>query len=132
MQCLETASGEKHGLVNTLPNSVKDTGFAHMTPEMKAQCEKLRKEDSRKVKARYINHNGNHERLSKPYCHWAGENIQMWHLIPGEVYELPMGFVNEVNASGMPIRSEIVDANGVPTLKDGKKRRTHELVSISF
>jgi hypothetical protein len=124
-------NGEQHGLINTLTNSVKDDGFSHMTPEAKAKAEKLRKEEKRIVKARYINHRGNQERLTKPYCRWAGDPIQIYHLIPGEVYELPMGLVNEVNNSGL-IRRSKEDTDRTPVGKIEGKDVIHELVPVGF
>ena len=90
-----TANGEMHGLINTLTNSCENNDFKHMTPAIKAKLEKEKKEDARLVKVEYINRKGKHERLTKPYCRYAGDPIQIWHLIPGKVYELPMGFVKE-------------------------------------
>lgn len=127
---LVTASGEEHGLINTLANSVKDDNFQHMSPENKSKAEKLRKEESRKVKARYINHRGMNERLSKPYCRWAGDPIQMWHFIPGHEYEVPMGLVNEVNKSGLVKRSTD-DSKNSPTASTGVER-IHEMVPVGF
>ncbi len=131
---LVSETGEEHGLIKTVANSVQDNGFKYMTPETKAKAEKLRKEDSKKVKARYINHRGDHERLTKPYCRWAGDPIHTYHLIPGQVYELPMGLVNEINdpRKKLPRRSEILDVNGQPTAKDGASECIHELVPVSF
>ena len=127
-----TENGEQHGLINTLPNSCKDTGFEDMTPETKAKCEKLRKDESRMVKARYINHRGMHERLSKPYMRYAGDAIKMYHLIPGNVYELPYGFIKEINESpGLKQRGEKM-VNGEYISKDQAPIRIHELVPISF
>jgi hypothetical protein len=125
-------NGEQHGLINTLANSVKDDGFKHMEPEWKTKAEKLRKEEAKIVKARYINHRGNHERLTKPYCRWAGDPIRIYHLIPGEVYELPYGFVKEVNESdGLNRRSkEDGPKDGVGKIEG--KDRLHELVPVSF
>jgi hypothetical protein len=132
-QAMRTASGEEHGLINRLPNSVADKGFAHMSPENKAKAEKLRKEESRIVKARYLNSRGQNERLDKPYCRYAGDTIDVYHLIPGEVYDLPMGMVNEINGSpGLPKRSELLDANGKPTVRDGMAEKIHQLVPVGF
>lgn len=126
-------NGERHGLINTVANSVHDTEFKYMTPENRTKAEKMRKEDSRLVKARYMNHRGTHERLTKPYCRWAGDPIQTWHFIPGEVYELPKGLVDEVNRSpGLAKRSEILDLNGMPTKKDGANEKLHEFVPVGF
>ncbi len=126
-------SGEKHGLINSVANSVQDNGFKYMSPETKAKAEKLKKSDNTKVKARYINHRGTHERLTKPYCRWAGDPIQTWNFIPGQTYELPKGLVDEVNNNpGLAKRSDIVDAKGMPTKVDGKAEKLHEFVPISF
>ncbi len=125
-------NGEQHGVINTLANSVKDDGFKHFEPEWKSKAEKLRKEESRIVKARYINHRGNHERLTKPYMRWAGDPIKIYHLIPGEVYDLPYGLVKEVNESdGLNRRSkEDGPRDGVGRIEG--KDRLHELVPVGF
>lgn len=129
---LVTESGEQHGLINQLPNSVRDNGFKHMNPETRAKAEKLRKEDSKMVKARYINHRGMHERLSKPYMKYAGDMIKMYHLIPGHSYDLPLGFIKEINESrGLEQRSDQV-VNDVVRSKDANPLKIHELVPISF
>lgn len=127
-----TPNGEEHGLINEVANSVDDNGFKHMKPEVKAKAEKLRKEESRIVKARYINHRGNHERLTKPYCHWAGDPIQTWHFIPGYTYDVPKGLVDEVNSKRLAQRSEILDSKGMPTVKDGPGLQIHEFVPVGF
>ncbi len=130
-----SANGERHGLINVLGNSVSlDMGFKNMTPERLKQAESLKKDEHRIVKARYINHNGPSERLTKPYMRWAGDPIQIWHLIPGEAYDLPFGFVKEINDPNkrLKVRSEVVDFSGKPTEKEGMGRQIHELVPLSF
>lgn len=134
-----TASGEEHGLINTLSNHVPDDGMKSINPKIKAQMEKKKKDDSRLVKARYINHRGLHERLDKPYCKYAGDPIHVYHLIPGHTYELPMGFIEEVNSVRMPQRSglvaldgENVTDDGSPLAKDKSGIAIHELVPVSF
>jgi len=128
-----TARGEQHGLINTVGNSCPNTNFKHMDGPTKEKAIALRKEESRIVKARYQNSRGMHERLTKPYMRWEGDPIQMWHCIPGEVYDVPMGLVNEVNNNpGLPRRSEILDANGIPAKMDGQTEKLHSFVPISF
>jgi len=134
MMNLRHSSGEEHGIIKRVANSVKDEGFPHMKPEMKTKAEKLRKEESRIVKARYINHRGQHERLTKPYCRWPGDPIDTWHMIPGEVYDVPVGLINEVNdpAKRLPKRSDLLDSRGIPLPKDGSAEIIHELIPASF
>ena len=129
-----TANGEVHGLVNSVGNSVKGQGnFEHMTAENKAKAEKERKEDQKIVKARYINYRGPNERLDKMYMRWAGEPIEKYHFIPNEIYEVPMGLVKEINGNpGLAKRSEVLDADGVPTKVEGQAIKTHEFVPVSF
>ncbi len=129
---MATENGESHGLINTLPNSVADDGFKDMNPEMKTKCEKQKKEDNRMVKARYINHRGMHERLTKPYMRWAGDPIKIYHLIPGKTYDLPKGFVDEINSSiGLAQRADRVIDDKVMS-RDQAPEKLHELVPISF
>jgi hypothetical protein len=115
-----TASGEEHGLINTLTNSVPFDDFKNMAPHIKAKLEKEKKEDSRIVKAEYLNSRGRHERLTKPYCKYSGDPIQIWHFIPGRVYEVPLGLVKEVNDKNkiLPKRSGLVSTDGNPVNKD--------------
>src|SRR5271157_6046943 len=96
---MSTASGELHGLINTLTNSVPNDDFKNFKPEHKKHLEAERKEDAKIVKAEYMNSRGRHERLTKPYCRYAGDPIQVWHFIPGKTYEIPLGLVKEVNDS---------------------------------
>jgi len=134
-----TPGGEEHGLVNVLTNSVTSDNFNQMSPANKTKIEKEKKEDSRIVKARYINHRGRHERLTKPYCRYAGDPIQQYHLIPGHTYDLPMGFIKEVNEVKVPQRSGLVSLDGEDLRKDGAPLDRdsegiciHELVPITF
>lgn len=134
-----TATGEMHGLINTLTNSCEFNDFKHMAPATKAKLEKEKKEDARLVKVEYINRTGRHERLIKPYCRYAGDPIQIWNFIPGRTYEIPMGLVKEVNEKRMPKRSglmevdgEKVTADGSPLDKDQEGDWIHRFVSASL
>lgn len=130
-----TETGEQHGLINTLANSVSAAdSFKNMEPELKSKAEKLRKDDSKIVKARYINHRGMNERLDKPYCRYAGDPIRMYHLIPGYTYDLPMGFIKEINEPlHQPMkRSGLLDQKGQELPSDKKGDAIHELVPVSF
>lgn len=138
---LSTASGELHGLINTLTNSVPFDEFKHFKPEHKKELERQRKEDSKVVKAEYMNSRGKHERLTKPYCKYAGDPIQIWHLIPGKIYEVPMGFINEVNdeKKKMPKRSGLVSVDGnlinkdeSPLTRDEEGDWLHKMVPVAF
>jgi hypothetical protein len=115
-----TASGEEHGLINVLTNSVPADDFKNFKPEHKKEMESRKKENSRFVKAEYLNSRGRHERLTKPFCLGSGEPIQIWHFIPGRTYDVPLGLVKEVNDKNkiMPKRSGLVSLDGNPINKD--------------
>jgi len=137
---LATASGEMHGLINTLTNSVPFDDFKSMTPAHKKKLEAEKKEDSRIVKAEYLNSRGRHERLTKPYCKYAGDPIQIWHFIPGKVYEVPLGLVNEVNdkskimkkRSGLVSGDTALDQKGEPLDRDEDGEYLHKFVAVGF
>ncbi len=136
---LVTANGEQHGLINSLPNSCKDKGEPSMKPETKAEFDKLKKEESRTVKARYINYRGNNERLTKPYMRYAGDPIKIFHLIPGYTYDLPLGFIKEVNGNpGLAQRADqlvggsLNGEGGQIRAKDAAPIKLHELVPVGF
>lgn len=138
---LATAGGEMHGLINTLTNSVPFDDFKNMKPEHKKEIEKQKKEDSRLVKAEYMNSRGRHERLTKPYCKYAGDPIQVWHFIPGKTYEVPLGLVNEVNDKNkiMKRRAGLVSIDGAsvaeneaPLDKDQDGDWLHKFVASGF
>lgn len=114
-----TAHGELHGLVNTLTNSVQFDDFKHMTPTTKAKLEKEKKDDAIVGKYEYVNRKGGHERLDKPYCRYAGDSIYVYHLIPGHVYDLPKGFVKEVNEMKKIKRSGLMSEDGMDVNRDG-------------
>jgi len=137
VQCLST--GEQHGLIGTLPNSVPFDDFKNMKTEHAEKMRKQKKEDSKVVKARYINRRGIHERLEKPYCKYAGDPIQLYKLVPEMVYSLPLGFINEVNESqGIPLRADLQSIDGKDVNNDGtplqrdRYEKIHELVPVSF
>ncbi len=130
---LVTASGEEHGLIKKYANSVKGDGFTHMTPERKAEAQKKKKEDAKTVKARYLNTRGKEERLTMPYNLGAGEPIQMWHFIPGHIYEVPTGLVQQVNSKRPIIRQGRCDENGDnPSAKDAYDEPLHQFVPAAF
>lgn len=138
---MSTASGEMHGLINTLTNSVPFDDFKNMKPEHKKQLEAQKKEDAKLVKAEYMNSRGKHERLTKPYCRYAGDPIQIWHFIPGKIYNVPLGLVNEVNDKNkiMKKRSGLLSLDGEavkkdesPLDKDEEGDWLHRFVGVGF
>ena len=131
---LVSPTGERHGLINSVANSVKDDGFKNMTPENKTRAEKKKKDEQRLIRARYLNSRGSNERLTKPYMRWGGEPIQTWHFIPGEIYMLPKGLVDEVNDPNkrIPKRMDLLDSKGIPMKADSFHDPIHSFVPVDF
>jgi hypothetical protein len=137
---MATAGGEVHGLVGVLTNSVPFDDFKHMKPENKKETQNQKKEDDRLVQAEYMNSRGRHERLTMPYCKYAGDQIQLWHFIPGHVYEVPMGLVNQVNDKNKVMKqlSGLVSvdgndvADGAPLSKDRDGTWLHKMIPVNF
>jgi len=127
-----TASGEQHGLINSVGNSVKDDGFKHFEPKYKEMMEKNKKSDAKIIKARYLNKNGPGERLTRPYCRYAGDPIQTWHFIPGKEYDVPKGLVDEINNKKETKRSGLCNADGVPLAKDEEVESIHSFVPVGW
>jgi len=138
---MATAAGEEHGLINRITNSVPFDDFKNFKPEHKKDLEAQKKEDAKLVKAEYMNSRGMHERLTKPYCKYAGDPIEIWHFIPGHVYKVPLGLVKEVNdknkvmkkRSGLvSIDGEAVTKNEAPLTADQDGSWLHKFVSTGF
>lgn len=138
---MATASGEQHGLINTLTNNVPFDDFKSYSPEMKEKMKKEKKEDSRIVEAEYHNFKGRHERWEGPYCKYAGDPIQIWKFIPGHVYKVPMGLVKQINgmedkqvkrAGLMEVDGKSVNRDGSPLDRDQKGERVHLMSPVSF
>lgn len=138
---MATAGGEMHGLVNVLTNSVPFDDFKSMKPEHKKELELLKKDDSKMVKAEYLNSRGRHERLTKAYCKYSGDPIQIWHFIPGRTYDVPLGLVKEINDKNktIPKRSGLLSVDGQavtrdnsPLAHDEEGSWIHKFVAASF
>lgn len=126
-------NGLEHGLINTVGNSVPDDGFKRFSEKDRPTMERLKKHECEKIKARYLHRKGVGERLERPYARWSGEPITMWRFLHDHVYMVPRGLVEEVNGSpGLAQRSEVLDANGRPTAKDGAPIKDHQFVPAEF
>ncbi len=126
-------NGETHGLINTLANSVPNKDFANFKEKDRESMKKAKAADAKMVKVRYINSRGGVEQLCKPYMRWQGDNIAMYRLIHNHIYEIPQGLVNEINGNpGLVKRSELLDVNGLPSIKDGSGEKIHSVYPAEF
>jgi len=128
---IRTKGSEEHGLLKTLPNSVKKdkSGVSGKTKEDRI---KQKADNARIVKVRYIHRKDQlGGKLQIPYCLGAGEPIQMWTFLSGEEYEVPFGLVKQVNESDGRVIRKGNDTKGDPKQIVGKER-THEFIPVGF
>jgi hypothetical protein len=104
-------SGEEHGLLKVLPNSVPENDFKRFKESDRAAMKKLRDEESRMVTVKYINTVSQLERLERPYCRWDGDPIFQYKFIPNHTYTVPKGLVDEVNGKKIMKRTGLIDPN---------------------
>jgi len=127
-----TATGEEHGCLKVVANSEQTDGFKNMKPETKAKAEKMKKEEAKIVKGRYINHMERNGKLEMPYSRWGGEPISMWRFLNGFEYDVPMGLINQVNGTYFNKRSERVDPNTKQVTNKDSRIKQHEFVAVGF
>ena len=129
---LYTESGEQHGLLKTLANSVPASAKDNV--KNKKEYESIQKENARIVSARYINHRNKLEPLEIPYNAGPGEPLYMYRFIPNYTYRIPLGLVNQVNTQGKVFqRKKISDENDAPeALESNFPKQVHEMVPVGF
>jgi len=59
--------------------------------------------------------------------------LQVWKFIPNQVYEVPKGLIDEVNAHKTMIRGEQIDKDGnVIQARDEEESPLHQFVPVGF
>lgn len=130
-----TQTGEEHGLINTLGNSVKDDGMNRFAEKDRAKMQKMKTEDARIVKARYLHKDGKNEKLERPYCNWGGDPITMWRFLHDNVYEVPKGLVDDVNSPNKRQKKRagfLVNGKGEPLETDQLEDPIHRFIPVEF
>lgn len=115
----KTHSGEEHGLIKVLANSVPPNSYQRFKEKDRGSMEKLHKEQSRLVKVQYIHKKGKAERREMSYCLWDGDPILSYRFIPDHEYEVPKGLIDMVNGNKRQKRSDLLDPyTNKPLLRD--------------
>lgn len=127
-----TSSGEQHGLIKVVGNSVPDSEGKRFKEKDRPAMKSLREEESKMVKAMYINTKGNHERLPMIYCRWDGDPLLSYNFIPENEYEVPKGLVNQVNGKKVQKRSGLIDVNNKELMSDKMESSEHRFVAANF
>ena len=128
----KTESGIVHGLIGVVSNSVPNSEGKRFKEKDRVAMQKLRDEQSRMVKARFINTKGNTYSYSVPYMKWDGDPILTYNLLPNYEYEVPKGLVDDFNDKPSMERSGLLDKNGQPSMVDRKTSPEWMFVAIGF
>lgn len=113
-----TQSGEQHGLIKVIANSVPDGEFKRFKEKDREAMKKKKTEESKMVKAICINTKDVSRRLPLVYCQWEGDPLLHYQFIPDQEYDVPKGLVDQVNSKKVNKRSGILGKNGQPMLVD--------------
>lgn len=127
-----TFSGEEHGLVKVLANSVPFNNYQRFKEKDRPTMEKLHKDQAKMVKCQYINKRGKDERREASYCAWDGDPILSYRFIPEYEYEIPRGLIDQINSMRRKRRSDLLDKNGKPLLKDEEEAGDDLFVPVNF
>lgn len=126
-----TASGEEHGLIKVVANSVPNSEGKRFKEKDRVSMQKLRDEQSRMVKVQYINTRGTEQRLTLPYMLWDGDPILTYNFIPEHEYEIPQGLKDLVNQKKKQKRSDLIDPHTKqPMMTDKLESTEHRFVSV--
>ncbi len=67
------------------------------------------------------------------YKAYAGDEVENFILVDGQVYSVPLGVARHLNKNGWyPIHTHAVDDNGNPTFKIGQKVQRFGFQSLEF
>lgn len=130
---MRTASGEEHGLIKVVANSVPNSEGKRFKENHRTSMQKMRDDESRMIKAQYINTKGADQRLTLPYMRWDGDPILTYNFIPEHEYEVPKGLVDMINSKRNPKRSDLIDPKTKqPLLTDKMEQSEHRFVPVGF
>lgn len=127
-----TESGEQHGLIGVVSNSVPNSEGKRFKEKDRVAMQKLRDEQSRMVKARFINTKGKTDPYPVPYMKWDGDPILTYKLLPNYEYEVPKGLVDDFNNRAVMERSGLLDKSGKPLMVDRKTSPEWMFVATGF
>lgn len=127
-----TSQGEQHGLLKVVANSVPNSEGKRFKEKDRTGQAKVREDQSKMVKAVYINKRGNHERLEMNYCLWDGDPILGYKFIPEQEYEVPKGLIDQVNNKKVTKRSGLLDKNGKELMQDVSEGLEHRFIPSGF
>jgi len=129
---MKTASGEEHGLIKVVANSVPNSEGKRFKEKDRVAMQKVRDDQSRMIKVQYINTKGPEQRLTIPYMLWDGDPILTYNFIPEHEYEIPKGLADLVNSKKHQKRSDLLDKSGKPLMMDKLESSEHRFVPVTF
>ena len=114
-------SGEEHGLMKVLANSVPFNEYKRFKEKDRPSMEKMHKDQSKMIKCQYINKKGKNERLEMTYCLWDGDPLLAYKFVPDQEYDVPRGLIEMVNKKKVQKRSDLLDKSGKPLMQDSQE-----------
>lgn len=93
----------------------------------------LRDKDREKVKGIFRFHEVPGGTLEFPFKKWKEDPVEMFKLIDGQQYTIPLGVAKHLNTSGAyPVHQHAMSEDGKSMLKVGKKVRRYSFQSLEF
>ncbi len=125
---IKTTSGEEHGLMKVVSNSVVDSEGKRFKEKDREAMKKQRAEDSKMVRVTYINTKGSKFPFEIPYCMWDGDPILSYKFLADQDYDIPKGLMDLVNKKRIQKRSGLLDKSGKELMQDTQEPYEHRFV----
>lgn len=125
-----TALGQEHGLLETIANSVLDTGYKNLSEKNRKEMIERRKKDLELTEVRYQNlKNQDNGKWEGWYAEYPGEPMYNFRMLHDNKYLIPRGLARKINAMKVPQQSGIVSVDGSHYQSQNKFDQTHQVVS---
>lgn len=119
---------EKNETIKSKNTSGSETGV-----KSKLNLRFQRDKESEKVKGIFRYYEVPGGSMNFVYKKFKGDDVIRYDLIDGAMYELPLGVAKHLNNNGWyPEHSYIMDENGQPSMRVGKKVRRFGFESLEF
>lgn len=125
---MKTSSGEEHGLMKVVSNSVVDSEGKRFKEKDRESMKKQRMEESKMVRVTYINTKGSKIPFELPYCMWDGDPILSYKFLADHEYDIPKGLMDLVNKKRVTKRSGLIDKSGKELMQDSQESYEHRFV----
>ena len=103
------------------------------TPEAAKNLRYKRDQDREMVKGIFKYYELQGGKLEFMYRAYAGDPIEKYELVDGQIYTIPLGVARHLNKNGkIPIHSYALDENGKPLMRIGEMQSRFGFQSLEF